>query len=96
MVVGMMADKDVDGVLELMPKNAVYFFTQAATDRAMKAKTFAEKGAAHGLKGYTCQTAGEAMRLARQAASKEDMIFIGGSTYVVAEALPLLEQKNYN
>jgi dihydrofolate synthase/folylpolyglutamate synthase len=92
----MMADKDVDGVLELMPKNAIYFFTQASTDRAMKAKTFAEKGAAHGLKGYTCQTVGEAMRLAQQAASKEDMIFIGGSTYVVAEALPLLNLKNYN
>jgi len=96
LVVGMMADKDVDGVLELMPKNAVYFFTQAAIGRAMKAQTFAEKGVSHGLKGYTCQTVSEALSLAQQAASEDDMIFIGGSTYVVSEALPLLNQKNNN
>lgn len=96
MIIGMMADKDVDGVLKLMPPKAIYFFTQAATDRAMKAETFAEKGAAHGLKGYTCQTVGEALKLAQQSASKEDMIFIGGSTYIVAEALPLLHQEKYN
>ena len=96
LVVGMMADKDVDGVLELMPKKAVYFFTQAAIGRAMKAQTFAEKGVSHGLKGYTCQTVSEALSLAQQAASEEDMIFIGGSTYVVSEALPLLNQKNNN
>jgi len=96
LVVGMMADKDVDGVLELMPKKAVYFFTQAAIGRAMKAQTFAEKGVSHGLKGYTCQTVSEALSLAQQAASEDDMIFIGGSTYVVSEALPLLNQKNNN
>ncbi len=92
MVVGMVADKDVDSVLALMPKEATYYFTQASVSRAMPVETFAEKAASHGLRGATYPTVGEAVKAARQAADPHDTIFIGGSTFIVADALPLFPE----
>ena len=91
MVVGMVNDKDVDGVLSLMPKEAVYYFTQASIARALPVDEFAEKACRHGLKGGTYPNVGEAVRSALQDASEEDFIFVGGSTFIVADAYPLLE-----
>lgn len=92
MVVGMVADKDVDGVMALMPKQAIYYFTQASVSRAMPVEHFAEKAARHGLRGVIYQTVGEAVKAAQQAADPNDTIFIGGSTFVVADALPLFPE----
>ena len=92
MVVGMVADKDVDGVMALMPKQAIYYFTQASVSRAMPVERFAEKAARHGLRGVIYQTVGEAVKAAQQAADPNDTIFIGGSTFVVADALPLFPE----
>ena len=92
MVVGMVADKDVDSVLALMPKEATYYFTQASVSRAMPVETFAEKAASHGLRGATYPTVGEAVKAAQQAADPHDTIFIGGSTFIVADALPLFPE----
>lgn len=92
MVVGMVADKDVDSVLALMPKQATYYFTQASVSRAMPVETFAEKAASHGLRGATFPTVGEAVKAAQQAADPHDTIFIGGSTFIVADALPLFPE----
>ena len=89
MVIGMVADKDVDSVMALMPKQATYYFTQASVNRAMPVATFAEKAAAHGLRGTSYPTVVEAVKAAQQAADSCDTIFIGGSTFVVADALPL-------
>lgn len=91
MVVGMVNDKDIDGVLSLMPKVAVYYFTQASIARALPVDEFAEKACRHGLKGSTYPNVGEAVRSALQDASEEDFIFVGGSTFIVADAYPLLE-----
>lgn len=92
MLVGMVNDKDIDGVLALMPKDAVYYFTQASIARALPAEEFAEKACRHGLKGNTYPNVAEALRSALQDASEEDFIFIGGSTFIVADAYPLLER----
>ena len=92
MVVGMVADKDVDSVSALMPKSATYYFTQASVSRAMPVETFAEKAAAHGLRGAIYPTVGEAEKAAQQAADPHDTIFIGGSTFIVADALPLFPE----
>ena len=91
MVVGMVNDKDIDGVLSLMPKEAVYYFTQASVARALPVDEFAEKACRHGLKGGTYPNVGEAVRSALQDASEEDFVFVGGSTFIVADAYPLLE-----
>ena len=94
MVVGMVNDKDIDGVLELMPKNAFYFFTQASVPRAMPAEKFAEKAARHGLPGTICDSVPKAVEQALTRAGQDDIVFIGGSTFVVADALPLFLKGN--
>lgn len=89
MVVGMVNDKDIDGVLSLMPQDAFYYFTQASIERAMPAEDFALKAMRHGLSGTLCDTVPEAVKKALSRAQEKDLIFIGGSTFVVADALPL-------
>lgn len=89
MVVGMVGDKDIDSVLALMPRGASYFFTQASVERAMPAGKFAQKAAEHGLSGTICPTVVEAVKKAQEQAGAEDLIFIGGSNFIVADALPL-------
>lgn len=91
MVVGMVNDKDIDGVLSMMPHDASYFFTQASVERAMPAGEFEAKAIAHGLSGIVCNTVKEAVQEALSRADKDDMIFIGGSTFVVADAIPLFQ-----
>lgn len=89
MIVGMVNDKDIDGVLALMPKEASYFFTQASISRALPAAEFAARAGRHGLSGTVCDRVEDAVRQALEQADPEDLIFIGGSTFVVADALPL-------
>lgn len=61
MIVGMVNDKDIDGVLDLMPEKAFYFFTQASVQRAMPAEDFATKAIFHGLSGTICNSVQEAV-----------------------------------
>lgn len=89
MIVGMVNDKDINGVLALMPKEAHYLFTQASITRALPADEFATLAGHHGLKGSICNSVKEAVTTALAQAGEEDMIFIGGSTFIVAEAIPL-------
>lgn len=86
-VIGMVNDKDVDSVLSILPKDAVYYFCKASIPRAMHEKTLAQKAYAHGLKGDIYPTVAEAYAAAQAAARPEDMIYIGGSTFVVAEVI---------
>ena len=86
-VFGMVDDKDIDTVLALLPKNAVYYFTQASTHRAIPADRVAEKAAAHNLHGSTFDSVAEAYRQALANAAPDDFIFVGGSSYVVADLL---------
>ncbi len=84
-IIGFVADKDVDAILSLLPKDARYFFTQPSTPRALDHRTLASKAAEYGLQGESCLSVNEAIEAAREAASPEDLIFIGGSNYVVGE-----------
>ena len=94
MIVGMVNDKDIDGVLDLMPEKAFYFFTQASVQRAMPAEDFATKAIFHGLSGTICDSVQEAVEKALARAGQDDIIFIGGSTFVVADALPLFLKRD--
>lgn len=89
MVVGMVNDKDIHSVLALMPKSAVYYFTQPSIDRALPASFFRDQAATHGLVGEVYSTVEEAVRTAISEASPNDFVFIGGSTFIVADALSL-------
>ncbi|MDR1162170.1 MAG: bifunctional folylpolyglutamate synthase/dihydrofolate synthase [Tannerellaceae bacterium] len=95
MVIGLSADKDIDSILKEMPKFGFYLFTQASTGRALPAGILAARGKAAGLLGVACDKLAYAVRQAMHLAGEDDMVFIGGSNFVVAEALPLLKEKNY-
>jgi dihydrofolate synthase/folylpolyglutamate synthase len=94
-VFGMVNDKDITSVLRLLPKDAVYYFTQASIPRALAANLLAEQAAGFGLKGQVFCTVGEAFFAAKQNAGKNDFIFVGGSTFIVAETLKELETVNH-
>lgn len=84
-IIGFVRDKDLAHILPLLPRDAHYIFTQAQTSRALPAADLAAKAAIYGLKGETVASVEEAVRRAQELAGPDDMIFIGGSTYVVAE-----------
>ncbi len=86
-VFGMVNDKDIDIVLNLLPKDAQYYFTQAKTHRAIPASELQVKFGA----GQAFPTVIEAVQAAQKEAADEDIIFIGGSNYVVGEALTLFD-----
>jgi dihydrofolate synthase/folylpolyglutamate synthase len=78
-------DKKLDGVLELLPKNAIYYFTQANIPRALDANELKEVARYYDLKGDAFPTMAEAFTNAQKNASDKDLIFVGGSTFAVAE-----------
>lgn len=82
---GMVGDKDVSKVLTQLPKEADYYFCQAKIPRAMPALALQEKMSGFGLKGKVIEDVNEAIAEAKRNAAPDDMIFIGGSTFVVAE-----------
>ena len=87
MVIGFVKDKNIDSVLQILPRNAIYYFTQAEIPRSKPAAELFEEALAVGLKGnYYIHTA-DALRQARADAGSNDLIFIGGSTFVVAELI---------
>lgn len=87
MVIGFVNDKEVDSILNLMPRHARYYFTQASVKRAMDSATLAEKAASVGLIGQSYATVSDAFKTAINEASPTDTIFVGGSTFVVADFL---------
>lgn len=84
-VLGMVKDKDVSSILQLLPKDATYYFCQASIPRAMPANELKERAQVAGLNGVVVQDVNEAIAQARANSSKDDLIMIGGSTFVVAE-----------
>ena len=87
-VLGMVNDKDIDDVLALLPENAIYYFTQPKTQRAMAAQElltrWEQMGRSHAVAIADAQ---QAVSEAQQQATAEDIIFIGGSNYLVGEVL---------
>ncbi len=86
-VLGMTADKDLTEVLALLPKNATYYFCAANIPRALNAEKLKELAATEDLTGLTYSSVEGAYHAAKAAAEPEDLIFIGGSVFVVAEVI---------
>ncbi len=86
-VFGMVDDKDIDSVMEMLPKNAIYYWTQATSHRAIPKEIVADKGRSHQLEGNIYNSVKEAYREALKDASNDDFVFVGGSSYVVADLL---------
>ncbi|WP_035654875.1 bifunctional folylpolyglutamate synthase/dihydrofolate synthase [Flavobacterium saliperosum] len=86
-VLGVVNDKDLDIILPLFPKNANYFFCKPNVSRGLDAKILHQKAADYGLKGKVCDSVSEAYASALQVSKEKDFIYIGGSTFVVAEIL---------
>ena len=86
-VFGMVNDKDITAVLQLLPSGARYYFTQANIPRALDAESLAKQASVYGLKGDCFPTVKEAIAEAKQNATKRDFIFVGGSTFIVADAI---------
>ena len=92
MVFGMVDDKDIDTVMDMLPHNAVYYWTQASTKRAIPAEKVQEKGENHHLEGNVFHNVKDAYEAVLIESDKEDFIFVGGSSYIVSD---LLEHLNF-
>lgn len=88
-IIGMVNDKDINGVISLLPKNAKYYFTQASVKRALPAEQVKEIANNHGLKGEAYSSVEKALTIAKNNAKENDLIFIGGSTFIVADLIVL-------
>lgn len=86
-VIGMVNDKDINGVLALLPKDAKYYFTKAKVARALQPEELQEKAKEYGLNGNCYPSVTEAYEAAVKEASTDEFIFIGGSCFVVAEVV---------
>lgn len=86
-VIGFVNDKDIAHILEMLPQEAVYYFTQASVPRALDCHILADAARAKGLNGDAYPTVADAYCAALAASTADDMIFVGGSTFVVADFL---------
>lgn len=86
-VFGMVNDKDITGVLALLPHEAEYYFCQASVKRALPVEELAEKAKKFHLRGKQYKSVEIAVRDAIMDADKDDLIFVGGSTFVVADLI---------
>jgi dihydrofolate synthase/folylpolyglutamate synthase len=86
-VFGTVQDKDHDDILSLLPSGADYYFTAPSNQRGLDSTTLQSKAAKHGLIGASFSSVEQALDAAKQQSSKDDIIFIGGSTFVVADLL---------
>lgn len=94
MVMGMVNDKDIRGVLALLPSDAVYYFTQASVKRALPVEEFARLAMEAGLQGRCYPDVASAVRAAQKESLPEDFIFVGGSSYIVADLLTCRDALN--
>lgn len=91
-VFGMVDDKDIDSVMCLLPKNAIYYWTQAESKRAIKAERVAELAIKHDLRGEMFDNVEVAYTKALKDSNNDDFVFVGGSSYVVADLLTFLSR----
>lgn len=86
-VVGFVREKNLADILPLLPAEATYLFTQAPIERAVPAPELAETAARYGLRGEVVPEVKQALDRARELAGPRDLIFVGGSNFIVAEVL---------
>ncbi len=91
MVIGFVNDKDVSSILGMMPGDARYYFVRPSVERGLDANTLKNKALAHELEGRAFDSVAEGYEKALSEAEEGDMIFVGGSTFVVADLLTLLK-----
>lgn len=88
-VIGAMRDKDLSHMLPQLPQDALYYFCSPDMPRAMPANELAEKAAGYGLKGLAYAEVPQALAAAKEQYEPQDLVFVGGSNFVVAEILAL-------
>jgi dihydrofolate synthase/folylpolyglutamate synthase len=86
-VLGVVNDKDLDAILPLFPKNANYYFCKPKNERGLNAKTLQDKAKSFQLFGNTYTSISKAYKAALEKSSDKDLIFIGGSNFVVSEII---------
>lgn len=86
-VIGMVNDKDISGVLAMLPQEAVYYFTKASVKRALPEKELQHLAQTAGLQGETYPDVQAAVTAAKEKAGTKDFIFVGGSSFIVADLL---------
>lgn len=87
MVFGMVNDKDITTVLQMLPKDAIYYFCNASVRRALAADSIAHQAAGYGLHGRSCGSVADAYEAVMSEADADDIVFVGGSSFVVADLL---------
>ena len=86
-VLGMVSDKDISSVLALLPGNSFYYFCRASIPRALEADELRQRAIEFGLTGHIYPSVRAALKAAQDAAQNGDLVFVGGSTFVVAEVV---------
>jgi dihydrofolate synthase/folylpolyglutamate synthase len=86
-VFGAVNDKDITTILALLPKNAIYYFCKPNLPRALNEKDLQQQAHQFGLQGEVFSTVREALETAQKSAASDDFIWVGGSTFVVAEVV---------
>lgn len=86
-VLGMVKDKDIHKVLQILPESAIYYFAKADIPRGLDAFELASQAGRHGLKGQVFPSVAVAFEAAKKRAQVDDLVFVGGSIYVVAEVI---------
>ena len=89
-VFGVANDKDIESILNILPKRAIYYFTKASVDRALNENIVKEQASKCQLFGNSYPTVNDAIAAAKENADNDDLIFIGGSSFIVADALTIL------
>jgi dihydrofolate synthase/folylpolyglutamate synthase len=87
-VLGMVNDKDSSKVLSMLPKDAIYYFCKPDIPRGLDAESLKQKAEGFGLSGDAYTSVKEALTTAQENAHVNDLVFVGGSTFVVAEIIP--------
>ncbi|MFL5765371.1 MAG: bifunctional folylpolyglutamate synthase/dihydrofolate synthase [Bacteroidia bacterium] len=86
-VLGMVSDKDISKILAMLPRNATYYFCKAGIPRALDASELCRLALEAGLNGTVYSSVGSALNAAKKAAGEGDLVFVGGSTFTVAEVV---------
>jgi dihydrofolate synthase/folylpolyglutamate synthase len=84
-IIGMVNDKDITKILAMLPKDATYYFCKPVIPRGLEALSLQEQAMVLGLQGETYPSVTDALKAAQSAATNKDLVFAGGSTFVVAE-----------
>ena len=87
MVIGMVNDKNIDSIIEFFPKRAMYYFCKPEIPRGLDAKILEQHFTKKGYKGNVYKSVNDSLEMAKKQAKKDDLIYVGGSTFVVAEII---------